>query len=215
VRVTFDLDGYVDVAEREQLLFERYPDARVQVELEEVRNGAGEIVAWKAKATIWRSHDDPLPVCDYAVEPVPGKTPFTRDSEAMNASTSAIGRAIVLAGFPSKKIASEDEVRARRGSGNGSPAKPEFSEARPDMTEEEYLALVEIAQLPDALASQQVVHFGRNKGALLGELTARQLGWYANDWELQSDPSPYDFRLKAAAQALHAGVDTPDFAIPF
>jgi hypothetical protein len=113
------------------------------------------------------------------------------------------------------------EVRARQGSGNGSSAVPpetdaaKFSEARPDMTEQEYLALVEIAQLPDALPSQQVVHFGKNKGALLGELTPRQLGWYANDWEFQPDPSPYDFRLKAAAQALHAGADTPDFTIPF
>jgi hypothetical protein len=195
--MTFDLDGYVDVAEREQLLFDRYPDARVQVELEEVRNGTGEIVAWKAKATIWRSHDDPLPVCDYAVEPVPGKTPFTRDSEAMNASTSAIGRAIVLAGFPSKKIASADEVRARQGSGNGSSAKPDL----PAIPE-------------DARPSEYAVHFGKNRGTLLGSLTKQQLGWYAEKWEVQDTPSDYDLRLKAAAFALYAGDDTPLNSVP-
>lgn len=127
----FSMDDYVDVAERERQLFERYPDARVQVDLVEVRNAAGELNGWAAKATIWRTPDDPVPVCDWAVEPVPGKTPYTRDSEAMNASTSAVGRAIVLAGFPSKKIASADEVRARSGAGqpdgtdspNGSPGE--------------------------------------------------------------------------------------------
>lgn len=110
----FNMDDYVDVASREALLFDRHPDARIQVDLDDVRNGAGEIVAWKAKATIWRTPDDPIPVCDFAVEPVPGKTPYTRDSEAMNASTSAVGRAIILAGFPSKHIASADEVKARQ-----------------------------------------------------------------------------------------------------
>lgn len=111
------MDDYVDVAAREAALFERYPDARIQVDLVEVRSGANELTGWAAKATIWRTPDDPIPVCDWAVEPVPGKTPYTRDSEAMNASTSAVGRAIVLAGFPSKKIASADEVRARSGAG--------------------------------------------------------------------------------------------------
>jgi hypothetical protein len=110
----FNMEDYVDVAERQRLLFERYPDARIQVDLSDVRNAAGELISWKAKATIWRNPEDPVPVCDWAVEPVPGKTPFTRDSEAMNASTSAVGRAIVLAGFETKKIASKEEVRARQ-----------------------------------------------------------------------------------------------------
>lgn len=113
------LKDYVDVAERERQLFERYPDARVQVDLEDVRDAAGDLIAWKAAATIWRGPDDPTPVRDWAVEPVPGKTPYTRDSEAMNASTSAVGRAIVLCGFPTKHVASADEVRNRRANGSG------------------------------------------------------------------------------------------------
>jgi hypothetical protein len=119
----FDLSDYVDVAERERLLFERYPDARIQVDLEDVRDAAGELIAWKARAQLWRTPDDLIPVVDWAVEPVPGKTPYTKDSEAMNASTSAVGRAIVLAGFTSKKIASADEVRNRQTDGGEAPSQ--------------------------------------------------------------------------------------------
>lgn len=90
-----------------------------------------------------------------------------------------------------------------------------FSEARPDMTEQEYLALAEIAQLPKAIPSQQMISFGKNKGVLLGELTQGQLRWYAEDWQVQADPSPYDVRLKSAAVALHAGNDEPEWDIPF
>ena len=184
--MSFDLSDYVDVAEREHQLFERYPDARIQVELEDVRQGE-QILAWKAKATIWRTPEDPLPVCDFAVEPVPGKTPYTRDSEAMNASTSAVGRAIILAGFPSKKIASADEVRNRQGNGSDDLVTP------PE----------------DSKPSEYVIHFGKNRGVLLGALTAAQLRWYANEWVVQDTPSDYDLRLKAAAVALHTGSDEP------
>ncbi len=217
--MSFDLGDYVDVAERERQFFERYPDGRVQVELVEVRNGAGELTGWAAKATIWRSPEDPLPVCDWAVEPVPGKTPYTRDSEAMNASTSAVGRAIVLAGFPSKKIASADEVRARsagepqphaEGSHEGaSPA--ENPAARAQAAAEAAKA----ARTPDdnGKPSEVLVHFGKNAGTRLGQLTDRQLKWYAETWEPKD--SPQDRRLKMAAVSLAAGDDTSDFDIPF
>ena len=193
--MTIDLSDYTTVAEREEALFERYPDARIQVELDEVRDEQGRITAWKAKATIWRSPEDPIPVIDYAVEPVPGKTPYTRDSEAMNASTSAVGRAIILAGFPSKKGASADEVQAR---GNGHEPKSPDGPIAP---------------------SEVVIHFGKNKGTKLGELTPRQLSWYATEWVVQENASEYDHLLKLSAAALHAGHDEPvhpDLAeIPF
>jgi hypothetical protein len=189
--MSFDLSDYVDVAEREAQFFERYPHGRIQVDLEDVRQG-DVIVAWKAKATIWRTPEDPIPVCDFAVEPVPGKTPYTKDSEAMNASTSAVGRAIVLAGFPSKKVASADEVRNRQGNG-----------------------FVDLPAIPeDAKPSEYVIHFGKNRGTLLGSLNERQLKWYANEWQVQEEPSDYDLRLKAAAVQLATGEDTPLNSVP-
>jgi hypothetical protein len=61
----------------------------------------------------------------------------------------------------------------------------------------------------DAKPSDYVVHFGKNRGVLLGSLTAAQLSWYATKWEVQDTPSDYDRRLKAAAVSLHAGDDSP------
>jgi hypothetical protein len=89
-----------------------------------------------------------------------------------------------------------------------------FSEARPNMTDEQYQALHETAMKPGAIPSQQVCHFKKNKGVLLGEMTLNQLRWYAEDWQLQDSPSPYDFRFKAAAVALFRGDDTPEALSP-
>jgi hypothetical protein len=153
----FNMDDYVDVAERQRLLFERYPDARIQVELADVRNAAGEIISWKAKATIWRNPEDPVPVCDWAVEPVPGKTPFTRDSEAMNASTSAVGRAIVLAGFETKKIASKEEVRARQESPfRAPPSRSDNGVVASDVQKNKLRAVVDKLEEDGAITWEQL-----------------------------------------------------------
>jgi hypothetical protein len=48
-----------------------------------------------------------------AWELLPGRTPYTRDSEGMNAETSAIGRAIKAAGIDVGRGASAEEVRGR------------------------------------------------------------------------------------------------------
>ena len=42
---------------------------------------------------------------------IPGKTPYTRDSEVENAETSAVGRALAMMGFEVRKgVASRQEV---------------------------------------------------------------------------------------------------------
>src|SRR3990167_1754651 len=77
-----------------------------------------------------RPPDDPRPGVGHAFEPIPGKTPYTKDSETMNAETSAWGRAIVALGFETKKIASANEVRARQSTGEPSRT-PTASEPGP------------------------------------------------------------------------------------
>ena len=111
----FKMDDYVDVAERIADFSEKYPDGSLQSEL--VRNDDG----WLCTAYAYRTPDDPRPGVGHAFEPVPGKTPYTKDSEAMNAETSAWGRAIVALGFRTKKIASAQEVRARQGQPKADP----------------------------------------------------------------------------------------------
>lgn len=132
---------YVDVAERIRQFREAYPEGSLQpVNLEqpfqiitihspewrlsragsEIAKQLGPddtgdaqfIVYW---AAAYRHPNDPRPGIGCAYERVPGRTPFTRDSELMVAETSAWGRAIVAAlAADSRRVASLDEVRNRR-----------------------------------------------------------------------------------------------------
>lgn len=68
----------------------------VTVELYDQENEMKQI----ARATAW--------------EPFPGRTPYTRDSEQQNASTSALGRALGFLGYGiGKSIATREDVLAR------------------------------------------------------------------------------------------------------
>lgn len=108
----FDLHDYVDVAERMRNFFASHPDGSIQCDRAEVVTiGERTLIAVVARA--YRTPDDPRPGVGQAWEPYPGKTTYTKDSEAMNAETSAVGRALAFVGFSGKKVASADEVRNR------------------------------------------------------------------------------------------------------
>jgi hypothetical protein len=113
----FKMDpSYLEVADRIKAFAAKYPEGSLQSEMTPLYKG-DVITGWLCRAYAYRTAADERPGIGHAVEPVPGKTPYTRDSEAMNAETSAWGRAIVALGFPTKKIASANEVRERQGSG--------------------------------------------------------------------------------------------------
>lgn len=113
--MSFDLGNYTTVNDRLLELFAKHPDARIQNSVPTVVQFDGR-EWWLVTTTIWRDAADPLPVIASAAEPK-GTTPYTRDSEAMNAETSAIGRAILLVGGigikPGGSMASANEVRNR------------------------------------------------------------------------------------------------------
>jgi hypothetical protein len=127
--MAFDLDNYNTVPERIAEFREKYPNGCLQCEWQWMtvpvankrEDGTWEAVdkpvAIVAKAYAYRSPEDKLPGIGHAQEPYPGKTPYTKDSELMNAETSAWGRAIVavLAADTRKGVASREEVRNRRG----------------------------------------------------------------------------------------------------
>lgn len=129
------LEDYVDVAERIRAFRERFPDGTLQpfdpAEPFRIVEIAGSTFI-QYTAAAYRSPDDTRPGIATAWTPFPGKTTFQRDSELMNAETSAWGRAIVAAlAADSKKIASLDEVRARREAQNtGHPSAEEPREKR-------------------------------------------------------------------------------------
>ena len=108
-----DLGNYVDVSSRLRLALEQWPEVRVQASRPELVT-VGDRTFVSVTASVWRTPDDPLPAVATAWEPFPGRTPYTKDSEMMNAETSAVGRALGLAGIGiGLSIASANEIRAR------------------------------------------------------------------------------------------------------
>lgn len=110
-------DDYVEVADRIAQFKELYPKGTLQpvdplnpYKVEQVGNDV--LITYTAAA--YRTEDDPRPGIGAASEVYPGKTPYTKGSELMNAETSAWGRAIVALGIPTKRIASANEVRNRQ-----------------------------------------------------------------------------------------------------
>jgi hypothetical protein len=120
------LANYVEVHERIERFYEKYPEGSLQCAETYIRqiDGAGTFLVYIAAA--YRTPDDERPAHGAAWEPVPGHTPYTKNSELMNAETSAWGRAIAAFGFEvSRGIASANEVRARQHqSAGGRTGKP-------------------------------------------------------------------------------------------
>lgn len=130
--MTYNIDpDYVDVATRIQEFYAKYPDGRLVTTQHKVIE-VGDKAFAACVVAAYRDTTDPHPCQGIAWEPIPGPTPFTKDSELMNAQTSAWGRAIVAVGIPSKKIASSDEVRARSGGNAAPPARSNGGETEED-----------------------------------------------------------------------------------
>lgn len=146
--MAFNMDGYVDVAERIRQLREKHPEAVLRpydpanpFKIMEI--GGREFIIYTAAC--YRTPDDPMPAIAVAAEPAVGKTNYTRDSEVMNAETSAWGRCIVAAlAADTQKIASLDEVRNRKAE-EAKPAvrnhpaahKPDSEQRAVDLIEEQ------------------------------------------------------------------------------
>jgi hypothetical protein len=106
----FDLSNYVEVADRLREFSEKNPNARIVTTIVEFTEKRVTV-----KAEVFRKAEDVLPAgVGHSSLAIPGITPYTRGAELENAETSAIGRALVAAGLPSKKVASADEVLAKR-----------------------------------------------------------------------------------------------------
>jgi hypothetical protein len=108
--MAFNVDDYVDVAERLKLFKEKYPEGTLQqVRLDFIEFGGKSWVVYTAAA--YSTPDDLTPGHGTAWEPVPGTSSFKRDSEVMNAETSAWGRAIsAVLGTSTKRIATRNEI---------------------------------------------------------------------------------------------------------
>lgn len=125
--MSYDMSDYVDVAERIRVFKATHPEGSLQPwnpdkPYDIVQVGDRLFIVYTAAA--YRTPDDPRPGIAVAWEPALGKTNFTRDSELMNAETSAWGRAILAAlAADAKRVASANEVMNRRADQESQPAQ--------------------------------------------------------------------------------------------
>lgn len=113
----FNLGDYETVAERRARFYAAFPEGSLQPwepPRREVLADGTEV--WIYSAAAYRGPRDPRPGIAFVTEPAAGATPYTRNSELMNAETSAWGRAIaaVLPDAPGQSGATRDEVQNRR-----------------------------------------------------------------------------------------------------
>jgi hypothetical protein len=107
------------------------------------------------RAEAFRDPDDDRPGVGTAWEPFPGRTPYTRHSELMNAETSAWGRALASLGYEVHNgSASANEMRGRDGGGEGGHRAP--SEGQVSF----YSDLVKETDLP-AATQANVIAYGK------------------------------------------------------
>ena len=128
---------YIDVATRIAEFRRLYPTGSLRpVNPEEPVKiiSIGEKTYLQYVAAAYRTPDDACPGVGIAWEPFPGRTPFTRDSEAANAETSAWGRAIVaaLAADTKHGVASLDEVENAKARQAPRPIKTSTPPPAPD-----------------------------------------------------------------------------------
>lgn len=201
-----DQSDYVDVAERIRQFREAYPEGSLQpvnpdnpfqiitIHSPEWRlsragseiakqlgpddTGDAQFIVYCAAA--YRHPNDPRPGIGIAYERVPGRTPFTRDSELMVAETSAWGRAIVaVLAADSKRVASLDEVRNRRAqqehpaASESAPPRPQTVKPRQEpATEAQERALYAMSKKLDKLPPAKGTLTKAEAGTLIEKLQA-------------------------------------------
>ena len=114
--MSVDLSNYVPVTERISEFYASCPHGRIEASIPQVVQ-IGERYFISVTATVYRDSDpESLPAgVGSAWEPFPGQSNFTRDSEAMNAETSAVGRALANAGVAvNRSVASREDVMRRQ-----------------------------------------------------------------------------------------------------
>lgn len=198
------LDDYIDVAQRIADFRERYPEGSLAPfdparpwELATVtgydRDGqqiTQAFIVYTAVAT--RQAGDMNPGIACAWEVFPGRTPYTRGSELMNAETSAWGRAIIAVGASDSRrgIASREEVRNRRAErDDGLPQNRDGSLSRSRTTDEEKAAAGVMTAAQQAEHNQMARDVHRGDGRVASRLTGADPD---DPWLDAPPPDPVD-----------------------
>jgi hypothetical protein len=158
-----NLDGYVTVNQRLIAALADHPDMRIVEEPHTVET-IGDQTFLCCTVWVFLTPDDSRPVRGSVLEPMPGRTPYTKNSELMVGFTSAVGRALGYLGYGiDKSIASSDEVAARVGTDR------ELDDAMPAVKREQLGSRAK----PVSKAAQAALE--RGGGADSGEATSAVL----------------------------------------
>lgn len=185
--MAFDLKDYVDVAERLAEFYKGHPDGRIVTEV--LENNDKRVTV---RAEVFRTSQDELPAgVGHSALAIPGSTPYTRGAELENAETSAVGRALVMAGLQSKRIASADEVAAKRTPTKAVDDMPPPSSVSDDM----------VYQAAQAIFADDIVEAPKAKdefglaAALAGEATCpvHKVPWAFKEGVAKATGRPYAF----------------------
>lgn len=77
------------------------------------------------------------------------------------------------------------------------PDTPEYREAKKVVEEAD--KVTPIGRPQGASWEETIIHFGKNKGKKLSELSSKQLSWYQNEWQPNPDfPSAFNDELRQA-----------------
>lgn len=109
--VSYNMDGYIQVADRIKLFYARYPEGSLQMGTPTFID-IGDKKWAMGRAYAYRTPTDERPGVGTAWEIVPGTTNFTRGSEIQNLETSCWGRCIGSLGIGiDGSIATLDEIQ--------------------------------------------------------------------------------------------------------
>lgn len=168
---------YVEVQDRIVEFRDKFPDGSLQSDPPEwVRDGKGEVIGVTLRSSAYRTPDDQRPGHGTAYEPFPGKTPYTKGSEVMNAETSAWGRALIAVGAADAKkgIASANEVRNRQSERSATTAPASAAQGKP-ATSKDTLALIKSAMSLKGLSKDAVdVHVRAEHGGSLDQFLSNE-----------------------------------------
>ena len=183
----FDLGDYVEVKDRIRILYEFFPQARIETDyhLTSEPDDKPKVIA---RAFVYRQPDDPKPA-GYGSSwmYLPGSTSYTKGSEIENAETSAVGRAIGMLGILiDKGMASRQEIQNKQDdgpqrpqNGSGAPVRPQNHPSAPAA----------------AKATQQ-----SDDGGLIGTAVAQGTA----DFQLRQSPDGWTlpFRVKEGSKSF-------------
>ena len=120
------LENYETVAQRLQKFWAAHPEGRIETQLAK----AGENF-WVFRAAIYATSADTVPIATGHAHEVIGASNINRTSALEVCETSAVGRALALAGWAGQQIASAEEVgRAQKRATERKPSAPSPAPAR-------------------------------------------------------------------------------------